>query len=39
MEESPELTECTKEKDSAFETLNKDQAEYDKQLLALSAKP
>jgi hypothetical protein len=37
MEESPELAECTKEKDSAFETLNKDQAEYDKQLLALSA--
>jgi hypothetical protein len=37
MEENPELAECTKEKDSAFETLNKDQAEYDKQLLALSA--
>ncbi len=37
MEENPELTECGKEKDSAFETLNKDQAEYDKQLLALSA--
>jgi len=29
--------ECTKEKDNAFETLNKDQAEYDKQLLALSS--
>jgi hypothetical protein len=32
-----ELDECTTERDSAFETLNKDQAEYDKQLLALSA--
>jgi hypothetical protein len=29
--------ECKKERDSAFDTLNKDQAEYDKQLLALSA--
>lgn len=37
MEENPEIAECIKEKDSAFETLNKDQAEYDKQLLALSA--
>jgi hypothetical protein len=37
MEENPELAECRVEKDSAFETLNKDQAEYDKQLLALSA--
>lgn len=37
MEESPELAECRTERDSAFETLNKDQAEYDKQLLALSA--
>lgn len=37
MEESPELAECNTERDSAFETLNKDQAEYDKQLLALSA--
>lgn len=37
MEENPEIAECVKEKDDAFETLNKDQAEYDKQLLALSA--
>ena len=29
--------ECTKEHDSAYEALNKDQAEYDKQLLTLSA--
>jgi hypothetical protein len=29
--------ECTKERDSAYETLNNDQAEYDKQLLTLSA--
>jgi hypothetical protein len=32
-----ELAECKKEQDSAFETLNSDQAEYDKQLLALSS--
>lgn len=37
MKENPELAECKRERDSAFETLNKDQAEYDKQLLALSA--
>ena len=34
---NPELAECSNERDSAYETLNKDQAEYDKQLLALSA--
>jgi hypothetical protein len=32
-----EQDDCKKEIDSAFETLNRDQAEYDKQLLALSA--
>jgi len=32
-----ELSECTREKDDAYKTLNKDQAEYDKQLLVLSA--
>jgi hypothetical protein len=32
-----DLAEYTRERDSAFEALNKDQAEYDKQLLALSA--
>jgi hypothetical protein len=32
-----EQDECRKERDSAFETLNTQQAEYDKQLLALSA--
>lgn len=36
---TPDLTKdaCDKGRDDAFETLNKDQAEYDKQLLALSA--
>ena len=34
---SPGLEECERERDDAFETLNKDQAEYDKQLLALSS--
>jgi hypothetical protein len=29
--------ECKEERNGAFETLNRDQAEYDKQLLALSA--
>jgi hypothetical protein len=29
--------ECTKGRDEAYEALNKDQAEYDKQLLAISA--
>jgi hypothetical protein len=33
---SPE-DECKEERNNAFETLNRDQAEYDKQLLALSA--
>jgi hypothetical protein len=32
-----DLAEYSKERDSAFEALNKEQAEYDKQLLALSA--
>lgn len=32
-----EKDECERGRDDAFETLNKDQAEYDKQLLALSA--
>jgi hypothetical protein len=32
-----EQDECKEGKDNAFETLNRDQAEYDKQLLALSA--
>ncbi len=32
-----DLAGYTRERDSAFEALNKDQAEYDKQLLALSA--
>jgi hypothetical protein len=32
-----DLAEYTRERDSAFEALNKDQAEYDKQLLTLSA--
>lgn len=32
-----EQEECKKERDNAFDTLNKDQAEYDRQLLALSA--
>ena len=32
-----ERAECVKERDDAYETLNKDQAEYDKQLLTLSA--
>jgi len=36
-EPDAEQQECKKERDCAFDTLNKDQAEYDKQLLALSA--
>ncbi len=32
-----DLAECMKERDSAFEASNKEQAEYDKQLLTLSA--
>jgi hypothetical protein len=34
---NPEQEECKKERDNAFDILNKDQAEYDRQLLALSA--
>ena len=34
---NPEQEECKKERDSAYDTLNNDQAEYDKQILALSA--
>jgi len=33
----PTKKQCEQGRDDAFETLNKDQAEYDKQLLALSA--
>jgi hypothetical protein len=36
-ESNAEQDECKNEKGNAFDTLNKDQAEYDKQLLALSA--
>jgi hypothetical protein len=32
-----EQDECKKERDSAYETLNSEQAEYDKQLLTLSS--
>jgi hypothetical protein len=35
--EEKQAAECAKERDSAYETLNHDQAEYDKQLLTLSA--
>jgi hypothetical protein len=35
--EERQRTECTKERDSAYENINRDQAEYDKQLLTLSA--
>jgi hypothetical protein len=32
-----DLQECDKERDSAYDVLNRDQAEYDKQILTLSA--
>jgi hypothetical protein len=35
--EEKQRAECTKERDSAYESINRDQAEYDKQLLTLSA--
>jgi hypothetical protein len=35
--ENESLQECDKERDSAYDVLNRDQAEYDKQILTLSA--
>ena len=35
--EEKQRAECTKERDSAYDSINRDQAEYDKQLLTLSA--